>query len=402
MKREESVITGFTRRNFSGAFGDIGIFFPICAALIAINGVNPTSLFVTAGLLYLASGFFFRIPMPVQPLKAVSIIAIALQLDATVVTAAALIMGVILLLMAVSGLAEVLSGFFNQAIVRGIQLALGLMLAREGFLMVMRGNYSLTLSQSVACEPGAITLMLAAASGMLLIFFYRSNRFPGGLALVSLGVGVGLGLNAFNIRISLGPVLPHLILPTWSQLEAAFFLLVIPQVALTFGNAVVATRETAKLLFGERAERVNCSSLSFSMGIANVLGGLLGSVPFCHGSGGLTAHQKLGATSKESNYIIGSFYLILGLLFGGAAVSLMTLIPGAVLGVLLIFVGIQHGLFIRDIVAKIDRLAIAVLVALVAFWTGNISVGFGLGFAVQAFLAASGYLWRWSRKFAFD
>ena len=41
--------------DISGAFGDIGVLFPLAVALIAKNGMNPTALFLMAGLFYAAS-----------------------------------------------------------------------------------------------------------------------------------------------------------------------------------------------------------------------------------------------------------------------------------------------------------------------------------------------------------
>lgn len=35
----------------SGALGDLGTFLPLALGLIAVNGLNPTSVFLSAGLL---------------------------------------------------------------------------------------------------------------------------------------------------------------------------------------------------------------------------------------------------------------------------------------------------------------------------------------------------------------
>ena len=64
-----------TRLDVAGAFGDIGVLFPIAIALISLNRMNPTAVFLTAGLMYIVAGAYFRIPMSVQPLKAVAAIA---------------------------------------------------------------------------------------------------------------------------------------------------------------------------------------------------------------------------------------------------------------------------------------------------------------------------------------
>jgi SulP family sulfate permease len=87
----------FNLQELGGALGDLGTLLPLMVALILINGLNATLVLVAVGLLYILSGLYFRIPMPVQPLKAVAAIAIALGLPASVIGAAGLIMGFILL-----------------------------------------------------------------------------------------------------------------------------------------------------------------------------------------------------------------------------------------------------------------------------------------------------------------
>jgi SulP family sulfate permease len=62
----------------SGSFGDLAIFLPLAIGLVTVNGVNATSLFLSAGLLYIVAGLYYGIPIPVQPLKATSAIAIVL------------------------------------------------------------------------------------------------------------------------------------------------------------------------------------------------------------------------------------------------------------------------------------------------------------------------------------
>ena len=59
-----------TRLDVAGAFGDIGVLFPIAIALITLNHLNPTALFLTAGLTYCLAARYFQIPMAVQPFKA--------------------------------------------------------------------------------------------------------------------------------------------------------------------------------------------------------------------------------------------------------------------------------------------------------------------------------------------
>jgi len=121
-----------TRWDVAGAFGDIGILFPIAIALISLNHVNPTAVFLAAGLAYILAGTYFRIPMLVQPFKAVAAISLALHLTPSSIASAGLLMGLLLTLIGVTNLVTPLARLFTLPIVRGIQLGLGLILLREG------------------------------------------------------------------------------------------------------------------------------------------------------------------------------------------------------------------------------------------------------------------------------
>src|SRR3989304_999009 len=92
-----------TRPEISGAFADLGLLIPLEAALIAVNGLNPTSTLLGVGIVYIAAGWYFRLPMPVQPLKALAAIAIARELAPDVIAAGALLMSASLVILAARG-----------------------------------------------------------------------------------------------------------------------------------------------------------------------------------------------------------------------------------------------------------------------------------------------------------
>ena len=166
-------------------------------------------------------------------------------------------------------------------------------------------------------------------------------------------------------------------------------LLVVPQFALTFGNSIVATENTARILYGEQAQRVTVRALSMSIGMVNLgTAAILGS-PLCHGSGGITAHYRFGARTPKSSYVIGGVCILLAL-FGGAAVDLLHLIPLAVLGVFLVYVGIQHAAYLRDLIHRWPQLLIAACVGLVSFFT-NLMWGTLVGLVME------GALWTYGR-----
>ena len=65
------------RWEVAGAFADLGVLVPIAVALIVTNGLSPTAVLLPAGLLYVTAAIVYRLPIPVQPLKAFGAIAIA-------------------------------------------------------------------------------------------------------------------------------------------------------------------------------------------------------------------------------------------------------------------------------------------------------------------------------------
>jgi len=97
----------FTLHEVAGSVADLGVMVPIVILLIVKNGMNPTAVLLLAGLLYIVSGLVFRMPVPVQPLKAVSIIAIASGLSPSVIAAAGILMGIILLLLSSTGMSTI-------------------------------------------------------------------------------------------------------------------------------------------------------------------------------------------------------------------------------------------------------------------------------------------------------
>jgi SulP family sulfate permease len=368
-----------TRLDVAGAFGDVGVLFPIAIALISLNRMNPTAVFLAAGLAYILAGTYFRVPIAVQPLKAVAAIALALHLPASSIAAAGLVMGILLCVIGITNLAPWIARLFTLPIIRGIQLGLGLLLARGGIHLIVERKEGPALAAYIP----ASSLLIALGATAILLAFRKSSRFPA--ALVLLGAGLMLGVTGHwraLPSLDLGPLPLEFLHPQAGQLWSVLVALVVPQFALTFGNSIVATENTARILYGPQACRVTTRALSLSIGLMNLFAGTIQAAPMCHGSGGITAHNKFGARSEKSSYVVGAVCLALAL-FGHSALGLLGLIPMTVLGVFLIYVGIQHAAFVRDIVKNRGWLFIAIVVGLVALATTNLTWGFLVGFVLQ-------------------
>jgi SulP family sulfate permease len=373
----------FTVWELGGAFGDLGTLLPLLAALILVNDVSATGAFFVVGLAYILAGLYYRIPMPVQPLKSVSAMAIAMGLSAGVIAASGLVMAGLLLFVAATGIISTVAKLFPKPVIRGIQLGVALFLIRAGFALVTEPQVFVGGSEAFLGLAGAtipLGWLLAIASGIVLLVFLRKQWLPASLVVLTFGLGAGAVWGSIEglSQLRLGIAFPTLGLPSLSDFNTALLILVISQVPLTLGNAVFAAADTAKSYFGTEARRVTHKGLLTTMGVTNVAAGVLGGVPICHGSGGITAHFKLGARTGAANLMIGSVFLALALFADGNILPLLSLIPYPVLGVMVAFVGLQHALFVRDLRGGF-HIAVAILIAVVGLVTSNLAIGFGLG-----------------------
>lgn len=373
----------FSVAEVSGAFGDLATLAPLLVALVTLNHLNPTGVFLVVGLAYVLNGLYYGLPVPVQPLKAASATAIALGLSASVVSGAGWLMGFVLLALAATRLIEPLRRLFARPIVRGIQLSLGLLLVRSAWRLISGPSLFSGVSElPTAWSPSTVHLALVGGAAALLLVGLLWRRLPTALLVLGFGLGaaVVLGIPSVAGELRWGFRPPALVWPSLSDFASAALLLVVPQLPLTLGNAVVATADTAERYFGPQARRVQPKALLTTMGVSNLLAGLLGGMPICHGSGGLTAHVRFGARSGAAPLLIGGLCLATALLLDGGVLPLLALFPLPVLGVLLLYVGVQHGLLAADLRRPADW-AVAVGIAVVSLAASNLALGFGVGAA---------------------
>lgn len=365
-------------RELSGGFGDVGMLIPLAVAMIAVNGLNATAVFGGIGLLYMATALFFRVPVSVQPLKAFAAAAVALGLDAATIAAGALMMSAVMGTLASLGLADRIAARFPLVLVRGIQASVALLLAKAAIELAEKGNWP-----DLAPIDPSLSLGIAAAACALLFACRRSSWMPGSLIVLGAGVAIGLIVGGLPQGLELGPAPVGLAVPTDADWGTALTALLLAQLPLTFGNSVVATADVERAYFGERARRVTPNRLAGSISAANLLAGLSGGLPPCHGAGGVTAHYKLGARTLWATFAVGAIFLVLALAVGSSLPVLLTVLaPGALAGMLL-YVGIQHALLAAGLERLDDRL-IAAGVGAVTVLSGNLGIGFLVGAGVVA------------------
>ena len=351
----------------TGAVADLGIFIPLVAALVLVNGMSATGVLVCAGLLVIVAGLVFRIPFPVQPLKALTALAVALELPPTTIHAAGLLLGLLLLAASLPPVMQVITKVFDLTVVRALQVGVGLLLVVAAVRLVQTPPDPF----AATAPSSALGLTLAMLAAGVIALAAERGHFGTILACMVAGTAFVIW-RAGDVQADLGSSIPAFEIPSWSVFVTAFTTLVIPQIPLTIGNAVVATSDVAKTYFGERAGRVRPRSVCLSAGVANVVSALAGGMPMCHGAGGLTAHYRLGARTIRMNLMLGSAFVVTGLLLADAITDLFALLPVWLLAAFLGYAGVRHALLVAD--RRGASLAIAIVFGALGAATGNLAL----------------------------
>lgn len=357
----ERSITG----DISGALADLGILVPLTAALVVVNGLDVGSVLMLAGLVAIAAGLVFRIPFPVQPLKALTALAVAQTLSPDVIHAAGLEIGLFFVVLALTGLAGLLSRLFTKPVIRALQFGVGWLLIVTAIKLVVKPP-----SVFVNAPTARTGLLLALLTvGVVIIAAWR-RWYALSIVLVVVGVIVTILIERPTFG---GPTidLPGLSIPPWSVFGTAFVLLVIPQIPLTFGNAVVGVDSLAHEYFGAAAARVSTRRVALMCGLGNVASSVLGGMPMCHGSSGLSAHIRMGARTWMMNLMLGGTLITLGLFFSDQVLEMFGLLPVWVLGGFLAYAGLRHAMLVLDLEPL--QIGLAVAAAAVGIWTSNLA-----------------------------
>ena len=374
----------FDRHELAGSIGDIGVMIPLAVGVAAAAHLSLVSIFLCVAASYVASALVFRVPLPVQPMKVMGATIVALGLSAPVVGAASIEVALFLLLLAVTPVARHLARLFPRAVLRGIQLSVGLLLLK-GSLVAANGAKALPGLHLGVHAGGAqlslgLLVALAVAAGL---FAGRRRRLPASLVVVGLGAAGGLALALAGVsQLAAAPAAPALLLahlPSAHDAWVALFALVLPQLPLSLGNSVYATEDVLSGYYGAASRRVTAKRLLVSLGLMNLAGAAAGGMPLCHGAGGATAHYRLGAHSAGATLLAAALFAALA---AAAAFGISPLlVPGAVLAGMLLFVGVEHCLLIADLMT-VDEVVCALLIAILGLVVNNLAVGFVVGWAV--------------------
>ncbi|GAB3302369.1 putative sulfate/molybdate transporter [Hymenobacter tenuis] len=341
----------FDRNEFAGALGDLGTDLPLLIGIIAASGINSAGVLVMFGLMQIFSGLWYGMPMPVQPLKAFAALVIAQKIPGRIIFGGGLAIGIGMFLLSVSGLIDALARLVPKPVVRGIQFGLALQLA------------TLALKEYVPAD-GLAGFALAAAAFLVTVVLLGNRRWPAALVVLVLGVSYGLvfKLDLGTAQRAIGLHLPAWHVPQWADILTGAVLLALPQIPLSLGNSVLATRQVVEDYFPERPLTVR--QISFTYSLMNLVNPFLGGFPVCHGSGGMVGHYTFGGRTGGSVVLYGLLFLVLGLVFSQGFQQLVQIFPLPILGVLLLFEALTLATLLRDISGTRSDLLLALLVGL--------------------------------------
>jgi len=226
----------FDRLEFAGSLGDLGTLLPLAIGMIVINGLDPTGVLFMIGLFYVLSGAYYRVTVPVQPMKVIGAYVIAAGMTQTEISASVLIMGVLLIFLGVTGLIRLIGKYTPHSVVRGVQLGVGTVLMLRGIEFMLRPEPYLAV-QNIG--PIGIGMVLGVTGGIVTLALLDNRRLPAAVVVVFGGILVGLLLGKpMEGTISLGLYLPKPFpygIPTSADFFLATTLLVIPQIPMTIG-----------------------------------------------------------------------------------------------------------------------------------------------------------------------
>jgi len=328
-------------------------------------------------------------------MKVIGAYAIATSLSADQILASTLLMGATMLLIGGTGAIDLLRRITPKSVIRGVQLSTGALLISGGIKFIIGTSTFQNMQDAVephlalqALGPVPISLIIGGAAGLATLFLLDNRRFPAGLIVVLGGLAMGV---LFGARTGGGELfglhLPGILpfgLPGGADFSFALLVLVLPQLPMTLGNAVLAYTDLSREYFGQRAAKLTNRKACVSIALANFLSFSLGGMPLCHGAGGLAAHYRFGARTAGSNLMIGGLFLVLALVLGPNIIQVLNLLPMAVLGVLLLFAGAQLALTVMDLQTRKDFFVAALILGITL--ASNLAAGFITGMVVAQIL----------------
>jgi len=365
--KDEAASPGFrfTREEISGSLGDLGTFLPLTLGYITQCGLSPAPVFFFAGLWNVVTGILFRLPVPVQPMKAIAAVAIAEGLTPGEVAAAGILMGGIVFLVGIFPGAGWLLSLVPGPVVRGIQLGIGLKLFLTGVGAILP-----------LPTFGWDSHLIGGIAVSLIVLSYFRQKVPAALILFLFGFFL-LGISSPWLfgNLKLQAWTPAIIIPSPVDWWRGFTRGTVAQLPLTLLNSVVAVCALSGDLFPGR--KIPEAKMAQSVGAMNLISCWFGGMPMCHGAGGLAGQYHFGARTGGSVVFLGGMKMAAGVAAATALLAPLRHFPHSILGALLVFAGLELSLPARDLSEKGDFLVALLTAGLIL--SLNVTAGFLAG-----------------------
>ncbi|KAK6162133.1 hypothetical protein DH2020_001974 [Rehmannia glutinosa] len=399
----------------NGAMGDLGTYIPIILALTLSKNLNLGTTLIFTGIYNFVTGSIYGVPMPVQPMKSIAAVAISNpNFNIPEVMAAGICTGAILLLLGITGLMHLVYKLIPISVVRGIQLAQGLSFAMTA-VKYIRKVQNFAKSKAAGDRPwmGLDGLLLALICACFIIIVNGSgdesenenreidlemddlNRraskmrklrkiiasLPSAFLIFLLGLVLAVIRGPKAVKeFKFGPSSIEIIKISKNEWKEGFIKGTIPQLPLSILNSVIAVCKLSTDLFPNKD--VSATSVSITVGLMNVIGCWFGAMPSCHGAGGLAGQYKFGGRTGGCVAMLGLAKLVLGLVLGSSLVRILDQFPVGVLGVLLLFAGIELAICCRDMNSK-EECFVMLICAAVSLVGSSAALGFLCGMVVH-------------------
>jgi len=375
-----------TLQEISGGLGDLGTLLPLLIAMSTQRSISLAPALFFGGLSNAITGFLWDVPMCVQPMKSIAAVALSEGWNEGTVTAAGMWAGLFTFLLGITSLIEIVNNIVPRSVVSGLQIGVGIRLASKGISMVSAlswvGGYDCILVSilcSILClywfrEPNApkaerchvtSTTVETERKKCWHQFLCRNRQgcnrnHPVGVYLFLIGaifasITLGTTKNENNqydlpLKVFGASIAKWAIADVTSKdwkvglLEGA-----LPQLPLTTLNSVIAVCALAQTLYPEKKREdaaenstdavISRKDVAISVGLMNLLFVPFGSMPNCHGAGGLAGQHRFGARHGSSVVFLGICKILIAIFFGASALTLLDSFPNAILGLMLVIAG---------------------------------------------------------------
>ncbi len=174
----------FNLEEIAGAVGDYGTLIPIVLDVAIVSNVNLGHILLFFAVWYIITGIYYKMPVTVEPMKAVGAIVIAEGLSGGEIAASGIILGVLFLDLGFCKGMKFIQKKVPKSVIRDIQLGLALILIKTSINFII-ADYIL----AIICIIIVVLFFIAGKIG----------KIPNVSAIVIFLIGIVVGLFTFGI-----------------------------------------------------------------------------------------------------------------------------------------------------------------------------------------------------------